>query len=113
MPKLKYTERKDPWTRAERDSWTPYQAETRRAWLVHRSQARFRHEEYDLTLDEYRALWGELFARRGRHPQDLTMTRCDEVQGWHVRNIQIITREQHCREQINRRHQEGTMKGSK
>jgi hypothetical protein len=113
MPKLKYIERKDPWTWAERNAWTPYEAETRRAWLVHRSQARYRHEEHLVTLEEYRSIWGDNFTRRGRSPEDLTMTRIDDEKGWTVDNIKIISREEHCREQINRRHQEGTMRGPK
>lgn len=111
MPKLKYVEHKDPWTWAERDSWTPFERETRRAWLVHRSQARFRGEEHEITLEQYREIWSHDFYRRGRHPEDLTMTRIDEEKAWTPDNVKIITREEHCREQIKRRHEQGLMKG--
>jgi hypothetical protein len=111
MAKLKYVDHKDPWTWAERKTWTSEQLETRRAWLVHRSQARFRSEEYALSWEEYVDVWGDRFSQKGRHPEDLTMTRIDDEKAWSVDNVKIISREEHCREQILKRHREGTMKG--
>lgn len=111
MPGLKYTERRERWTWKERLSWSEEELETRRAWLVHRSQARYRKEEYELTWEDYVTAWGDSFKLKGRHPWDMTMVRIDPEKPWRLDNVRTMVRREHCREQIMKRHQEGTMRG--
>jgi hypothetical protein len=110
MPKLKYTNYRERWTWEQRLSWTPEQLKTRRAWLVHRSQARYRKEEYSLTWQDYEQAWGDRFSQKGRTQSDLTLVRIDPEKPWQLDNVKTMIRSEHCREQILKRHQEGTMK---
>lgn len=111
MPKLKYTEQRERWTWRERRQWTEHELETRRAWLVHRAQARYRKEEYELTWEQYVEAWGDQFDNKGRHPWNMTMIRRDPDQPWRLGNVEIINRRQHCQEQILKRIQQGLMRG--
>lgn len=64
----------------------------RRAWHRARNQARYRGEDWQLTELEFRELWLPVWQQRGRHSQDLTMSRVSYDQGWVPGNIEIITR---------------------
>jgi hypothetical protein len=72
-----------------------------RAWLVLHCQARFRGEECDITESEFFDLWAPHWAQRGRHSDDLTMTRIDDLKPWTRSNVEIITRKQHLRNKNN------------
>jgi len=63
------------------------------AWLKHKAQANHRGEYYDLTFQDWETLWpDELFALRGRRPDDLCLMRIDIDGGWTVSNLEIVTR---------------------
>jgi hypothetical protein len=109
MPKLKYTTQREHWTWAERSQWSDYELRTRRAWLVHRSQARFRGEEYNLTWAEYVEAWAGQFDQKGRSPESLTLTRRDPEGAWCLSNVVVISRREHYRFQMLERHREGVM----
>ena len=72
-----------------------------RGYLVHRCQARFRNEPYDLTEQEYFDIWQAHWAQRGRAKDQLTMTRIDESLGWSSDNVEIMTRAEHLRRSCN------------
>jgi hypothetical protein len=65
------------------------------AYLKHRSQARFRKEEYNLTVDEWNELWTEAhWHRKGRGPLDLALFRKNYKGAWAWDNV-ILDENQH------------------
>ena len=60
----------------------------------HRSQARYRGEAYNLTWEDWQAIWSNPtdFHNRGRKPEDLTLTRVDPDQPWELSNCVVMTR---------------------
>ena len=68
------------------------------AFLKHRAQAKYRGETYLLTWQDWQRLWpNKLWARRGRGPNQLSLTMKDKKLGWCVHNLQIRTRTDHMR----------------
>lgn len=67
-------------------------------WHRHRAQAHYRGEEYYLTYGEYMEAWGDLWSKKGRGGDDMSMTRTDPERPWQRDNVEVITR----REQIQR-----------
>lgn len=58
-----------------------------------RSQARFRKQEWLLTLEEFNSIWtADLWQRRGRSADDLCMSRRDLTGPWTRENIIIESR---------------------
>jgi hypothetical protein len=73
-----------------------YTHESHYAYLKHRSQARFREEEYNLTFEEWHSLWTpETLARRGRKVDSLVLTRSDWDSAWDINNVKIVDRKSH------------------
>lgn len=63
------------------------------AWLKHRSQARYRNEDYEITWEEWQTIWpNELFLLRGRKLYDLCIARIDMDQSWNINNIVVHKR---------------------
>lgn len=63
------------------------------AWLKHRSQARYRKEEYSITWEEWQQLWSdEDFLKRGRSPSHLCLLKIKIEEGWHVNNVTVVAR---------------------
>ncbi len=62
-----------------------------------RAQAKYRKEEWYITEPEYIQLWLEddRYKYKGRHPEDLCMTRRDFEKPWTVDNVLFITRHEH------------------
>tara|TARA_B110000503_G_C7050783_1_gene372209 strand:- start:503 stop:871 length:369 start_codon:yes stop_codon:yes gene_type:complete len=76
------------------------------AWLKHRSQAQYRHEEYDLTWEDWQVLWPDnLWDQRGRSIESLCLTRLDYEGAWSMDNIIICSRKKHfqLKKEYNRR----------
>jgi hypothetical protein len=70
------------------------------AWHKHRAQARYRKEDYELTIEQWFELWSDndKFLNRGRKPDEWVLTRKDSEGAWSVSNVEIITRyDQLCR----------------
>lgn len=68
------------------------------AWLKHKSQAKFRKEEYELTFEDWQSIWSDAdFVRRGRSKTDLCLSRTDVGAAWTLDNCNIVTREQHLK----------------
>jgi len=73
----------------------PYTHDCYYAFLKHRSQARFRQEQYDLTFEDWQAIWTpETFAKRGRAIDSITLTRVDWDLPWDRDNVQLIKKSQ-------------------
>lgn len=65
-------------------------------YLKHNAQARFRKEEYSLTWEQWEELWtDERWAERGRGVDNLCMQQINVGDGWHIDNVEIVTRRQH------------------
>lgn len=75
------------------------------AWHKHRSQARFRGEDYEFTWEDWQYFWfkDDLWQQRGRERHSLILTRIDEEKAWSRDNCQIITRLEHLRAKVNRK----------
>jgi hypothetical protein len=64
-----------------------------RSFLRSRSQAWFRKEGWELSIEDYFDLWQpELWAQRGRQPEQLCMVRRDVTQPWSKDNCLIVKR---------------------
>jgi hypothetical protein len=83
----------------------PLQHEMYYAWAKHRSQAHYRKETYLLTYEDWQQIWANPadFLNRGRHPEDLTLTRCDPTGPWSLDNVEVMVRIDHLRREIARR----------
>lgn len=68
-----------------------------RVWLQQKNQAQFRDEGWDIDLDKWIEIWGELWHNRGRARGDYCMTRRDFEQPWSEANVEIVTREEHLK----------------
>jgi len=64
------------------------------AWLKHKSQAHYRGELHELTWDQWETIWNTdgHWERRGRSREDLCLTMLDPECGWHIANVEIMTR---------------------
>jgi hypothetical protein len=61
------------------------------AWLKHRSQARYRGEEYELTAEQWTALWPkDVWLNRGRAPECDMLVRLDPSAAWTLNNVKIV-----------------------
>ena len=71
------------------------------AWLKHKAQAAYRGEPYELTYQQWADLWNKnnSWIYRGRGGDCLCLTMGDPTIGWHVDNVEIITRKEQLRRQ--------------
>lgn len=66
------------------------------AYLKHRSQARYRGEDYTLTWEDWHSIWTDtLWATRGRQRHSTVLGRINWDQGWHKNNVAVMTRMEH------------------
>lgn len=83
----------------------PLRREKYYAWLKHRAQARHRKEDYDLTWPEWEDLWtDDAFLARGRNPENLCLTRIDQLGAWSRDNVEVVTRLEHLRRPKEKKH---------
>ena len=69
------------------------------AWLQQKNQAQWRGETWALPFEEWQVLWGTNWQHRGRERGCYCMTRRDHTAAWNLVNAQVITREEHARQQ--------------
>lgn len=62
-----------------------------------RAQALFRQEGWEITFEEFQQIWGADWPQRGRHSDNLCMTRSDIDLPWSADNVELITRADHNR----------------
>ena len=72
-------------------------------YLQQKNQASWRGETWSLTFDQWLALWGDRWERRGRQRGDYCMSRIDWAGPWDQHNAVVITREEHARHQLDAR----------
>jgi len=75
-------------------------------WHRSRSQAHYRGETWELTMDDWKEFWPDesTWQRRGRGRDDLALTRYDPTVGWTRSNTAQVTGLEHCRIRNARRH---------
>jgi hypothetical protein len=68
------------------------------AFLKHRAQAKFRCEDYSLTLEQWQELWPiDTWLQRGRTPDSLCIIQLEAGGGWHWDNVVIAPRIEYLR----------------
>jgi hypothetical protein len=84
----------------------PFFHERNLAFLRSRAQATFRDEPWELTLAEFFAFWNtrQRWAQRGRHANDLVLTRKDTLKPWNTDNCVIMTRQANLHAKNLRQH---------
>jgi len=79
------------------------------AWQRMSCQARFRDEPWDLSFEEFQAVWQPYWHLRGRSVISYCLTREDPELGWTKDNVICIQRIEHLRrknqETTRRRHE--------
>lgn len=70
------------------------------AWLKHRTQARYRGEDYGLSWEDWESLWSDdLWAQRGRKSGNLCLMMHDKNEGWCLNNVSVVTRGEQLKRQ--------------
>ena len=73
-------------------------------FLVARSQAAYRLEDWQLSWEDWQVLWlDHLWDQRGRKSHELALTRRDHSGPWRLDNCHIVTRFQQLSEANKRR----------
>jgi len=68
------------------------------AYSKHKSQAKFRNEDYELTWDDWISIWPHhIWLQRGRGSDDLCLSRLDFSEGWTMDNLEVIPRLTHLK----------------
>ena len=75
------------------------------AWDRMKAQAKFRHEEFNLSWQEFQEVWEGQWHLRGRAVDDLCLTRCDWWGPWSRDNVELCLRKEHFRRQAQHRAQ--------
>lgn len=73
----------------------PLRREQYYAYLKHRSQARYRGEDYSLTWPAWEQMWQGKWHQRGKLSNNLILGRVDWDRGWHLDNVEIMTMRRH------------------
>ena len=84
-------------------------------WARHKSQAKYRGEAYELTLEEYSMLWStqgirEREQKTGRRSDSVSMVRINPLMPWSVSNVTFMTRGEYTTSFRNRYAEFGYMK---
>ena len=92
-----------------RSIWDSFTQKRRLAWIRSKCQAEYRFETWDLPFEIYCQFWPtwDQWHRRGRHRDDLVLTRYYNQGPWHPDNVVQITRyQQLCANRRIRDHQD-------
>ena len=66
-------------------------------WMRAKAQANFRNEGWDMSFEEYHAMWEPFWSQRGRGADDVCMSRKDYGKPWTVDNCMIVSRREHLK----------------
>lgn len=69
------------------------------AWMRMKAQCKFREEQFDLTMQQFQAMWEGRWHLRGRANSALCLSRKDPLKPWDVDNCQITERILHLQRQ--------------
>jgi len=58
-------------------------------WRIHKNQAKYRKEPYELTFAQYKEFWdhGHRWINRGRLKNNIRMVRIDKEKAWKFDNL--------------------------
>ena len=80
-----------PGKRGRKYTETTWEIDRRYAWMKHKAQARYRGEDYNLSLEDWETLWThDAWHNRGRKPNNLTLYRVDATLPWDINNVVVI-----------------------
>lgn len=93
------------------DTWKtgpdPIKREKYYAFLKHRSQAQYRKEQYDLTWEQWQALWiNGSWDQRGKTSDSLCLARLNNQGAWCWSNVRVMTRAEQLKIPRTRKSQE-------
>lgn len=63
-----------------------------KTWATSRAQAHFRNEQWDLTYEQYHALWDPHWENRGKKGHNVCLSRRDPGLPWDTSNAYIASR---------------------
>lgn len=87
------------------DKWVsgpdPVEHKRYRVFIQQKNQAQWRDEGWEISFEAWKQLWADSgqWDNRGRARSCYCMTRLDHHLPWSVDNVEIVTREQHSRQQ--------------
>tara|TARA_R100000781_G_C3990025_1_gene96599 strand:+ start:118 stop:507 length:390 start_codon:yes stop_codon:yes gene_type:complete len=73
----------------------PERHEQYRAWMLKKTQAKFRNEGWNLSFEEFVKIWKGRWFMKGK--DGLWLTRVDNTKAWSVKNCKLTTRSNHFR----------------
>lgn len=72
------------------------ECDMRLAFTQMRAQCKYRHELFNITWEDFQAVWQDHWHNRGRASHNVCLKRIDVDHPWDISNIRMITRsEQH------------------
>jgi len=76
----------------------PFDHVRHNAWLKMKSQADFRKEPWELSVEDFFKLWPtqEIWGQRGRASHNLCASRIDDEKPWSAENVELVTRKISC-----------------
>lgn len=74
----------------------PIRRDKHYSWRKHLAQAKFRNESYSLTWEDWESIWDDdTWSLRGRAADCVCLAQKTPGDGWHLDNVEVITRRQH------------------
>lgn len=85
----------------------PLKHEIYENFLKAKAQANFRQEGWEFDFEDFFKMWKKDWHNRGRHAENVCMTRHDNEKPWSRANAYILTRKEHLKLQGLARKQQG------
>ena len=76
------------------------QGEMRLAWNRMRAQAKFRGETWDLSWEDFMAIWDTKWHLRGTNKESMVLTKRNQEGDWTKDNVEICPRLEQWRRQV-------------
>ena len=74
---------------------------TRQKYRQHKSSAKARGIEFSLSFEEWKSIWGQHIAQRGRGADQLGMLRTRDQGGYEVGNVRLGTPKENRQESLD------------
>ena len=62
------------------------------AWAKSRAQAHFRGEIWNLSFEQYEAVWGDSWPMRSRHADGIMLMKKNWRKPWTIKNVELVDR---------------------
>ena len=73
------------------------------AYIRHRAQAHHRHEQYELTFEDWQWLWQGHWHHRGRGARNMVLTRVAWREPWSRSNCMVVSRSTQVYRQLQKK----------